>query len=57
LLITIEEFLMTQPDPRADLDIPEEEFRSEDLISYDEVDMPAEDWEGYEVEILNALLE
>jgi hypothetical protein len=48
---------MTQPDPRADLDIPEEEFRSEDLISYDEVDMPAEDWEGYEVEILNALLE
>jgi hypothetical protein len=48
---------MTQPDPRADLAIPEEAFRSEDLIPYDEVDMPAEDWEGYSVEILNALLE
>ena len=48
---------MTEPDPHPDLDIPHETFRSEDLNSYDEVDTPAEDWEGYEVEILNALLE
>src|SRR5262249_34653359 len=35
LLITIEEFPMTRPDPRADLNTPEEEFRSEDLIFYE----------------------
>ncbi len=47
--------MMPLPEPHSDA--PEQSFPPQDLIPYDEIEMPAEDWEGYEVEILNAILE
>ena len=45
---------MPCPEPH---DIVQPSFPPEDLIPYDETEMPADDWEGYDVEILNAILE
>ena len=47
--------MMPLPEPHAD-PVPQS-FPPEDLIPYEATELPVEDWEGYEVEILNAILE
>jgi len=46
--------MMPLPEPHGDA---QRSFPPEDLIPYDETEIPVDDWQGYEVEILNAILE